>query len=595
METTLSRVSEVGETKSNRSTSPTSANSESDLTTTANRPSSSSSSNIVHKLPLTASVSSPVHVSAALTVITTVTSPPVTTQQPDVKSSAAKKNGGKKQEKQNSNPLYKKNQPPPSTSNNNKKIKADQYERHQKYHNAHEAEFTSQDSFLKKFSLLHHTQQPVDPSSQRTNSEMVDAVTKERSNAAIAAAASTNTLASGSGAATTSSTPTNNPLRKTKSSTPTLPLPLAKHVYSSPATVAKRLATHETHAEDEESSLGPSSFPKSNPISNEEEQTHMLESPTTRFDLSHDQETASSHPAGNRRVSGGQQRNKNSSIRRFPMSLFRKSVNKSLTGTGNSSSLASSSSSLNNSSSKKDSGSVTKSRSMLKSFLNRVLIKCNFFVLSPDDNTTFIWLIVLTMCVLYNIWLIIARQSFEKLQIFYREYWIIADYVVDTIYALDVLIQFRTGYLEQGLLVYNSKKLAVNYSRSGSFLLDVLSLTPLEVLQWWLEYDLPILRFPRFFKFYRAIDFYYMTESRTLYPNVWRVANLTHILFLLGHWFAGFYFLISKAEGFKGHWSYPPPVDEFAQLPRMYLRSLYWSTLTLTTIGDLPPPETNWQ
>jgi hypothetical protein len=27
----------------------------------------------------------------------------------------------------------------------------------------------------------------------------------------------------------------------------------------------------------------------------------------------------------------------------------------------------------------------------------------------------------------------------------------------------------------------------------------------------------------------------------------------------------------------------------------MYLRCLYWSTLTLTTIGDLPPPETNWQ
>ncbi|CAF5151787.1 unnamed protein product, partial [Rotaria magnacalcarata] len=26
----------------------------------------------------------------------------------------------------------------------------------------------------------------------------------------------------------------------------------------------------------------------------------------------------------------------------------------------------------------------------------------------------------------------------------------------------------------------------------------------------------------------------------------------------------------------------------------MYLRCLYWSTLTLTTIGDLPPPETNW-
>jgi hypothetical protein len=125
--------------------------------------------------------------------------------------------------------------------------------------------------------------------------------------------------------------------------------------------------------------------------------------------------------------------------------------------------------------------------------------------------------------------------------------------------------------------------------------LDIFSLAPLEIIQYMFEYDMPILRFPRFFKCYRTIDFYYMYESRTLYPNVWRVANLTHILFLLGHWFAGFYFLISKVEGFKGHWSYPSPENEFAQLPRMYLRCLYWSTLTLTTIGDLPPAETNWQ
>lgn len=103
-----------------------------------------------------------------------------------------------------------------------------------------------------------------------------------------------------------------------------------------------------------------------------------------------------------------------------------------------------------------------------------------------------------------------------------------------------------------GLLVYDSKKLAVNYIKSKNFLLDLFSLMPLELIQLWYGYSIPILRFPRFFKLYRTVELYYITESRTLYPNVWRVANLTHILFCLGHWFAGFYFLISKAEGFKG-------------------------------------------
>ncbi len=324
---------------------------------------------------------------------------------------------------------------------------------------------------------------------------------------------------------------------------------------------AKRLASHEPNIEEEDSSMGPGGiFHKAT-----DESTRMLEhslySNTNENDTLGSESTCNTSGLGtvafaapnksknnenagqNQHAAHGdkkkqephhQQNKKNSSIISRP-----KTLNKSIN-----SSVGSSSSSLN------DPTRPPKSR--LKTYLTRSMIKLNFFVLSPDDNTMFAWLIILNMCVLYNIWLIIARQSFEKLQIFYREYWIIADYVVDAIYALDILIQFRTGYLEQGLLVYNSKKLAINYSRSRNFLLDVFSLTPLEIIQWKLQFDLPILRFPRFFKCYRTIDFYYMTESRTLYPNVWRVANLTHILFLLGHWFAGFYFLISKAEGFKG-------------------------------------------
>lgn len=240
------------------------------------------------------------------------------------------------------------------------------------------------------------------------------------------------------------------------------------------------------------------------------------------------------------------------------------------------------------------SSTSSKRPSLKKIYFQKILQKCNYFVLSPDDNCMFIWLFVLNICILYNMWLVIARQSFEKLQILFSSYWKIADLVSDSIYLMDIFVHFRTGYLEQGLLVYDSKKLAINYVKSSKFFMDIFSLLPLEIFQIWYG-SMPILRFPRFFKLYRLSELYYMTESRTLYPNVWRVANLTHILFLLGHWFAGFYFLISKAEGFKGHWSYPEPVDEFALLPRMYLRCLYWSTLTLTTIGDLPPPETNWQ
>ncbi|CAH0595469.1 unnamed protein product [Chrysodeixis includens] len=42
-----------------------------------------------------------------------------------------------------------------------------------------------------------------------------------------------------------------------------------------------------------------------------------------------------------------------------------------------------------------------------------------------------------------------------------------------------------------------------------------------------------------------------------------------------------------------GDWVYPHRPGDYATLTRKYLGSLYWSTLTLTTIGDLPTPETN--
>lgn len=170
--------------------------------------------------------------------------------------------------------------------------------------------------------------------------------------------------------------------------------------------------------------------------------------------------------------------------------------------------------------------------------------------------------------------------------------WLACDSFTDIIFLVDVGVQFRTGYLEQGLMVYNSRKLAGHYVRSRSFILDLMALLPFDWLQWNLGTN-PLLRFPRFLKIYRVYNYYYMVESRTVYPNFWRVLNLIHILLILAHWFGCFYYLLSEAEGFQGDWVYPHRPGEYSTLARKYLGSLYWSTLTLTTIGDLPTPETN--
>ncbi|KAK4878027.1 hypothetical protein RN001_010533 [Aquatica leii] len=213
-------------------------------------------------------------------------------------------------------------------------------------------------------------------------------------------------------------------------------------------------------------------------------------------------------------------------------------------------------------------------------------------VVNPDENFYFYWLMVVTVCLLYNMWALIVRQSFPEFQEMLSKFWITCDLISDVVFVFDIGVQLRTGYLEQGLMVYNYKKLAGHYLKSRAFLLDLAALTPLDILQVQIGIH-PILRFPRFLKVYRSVKFYYIVESRTVWPNLWRVINLIHILLILAHWFGCFYYLLSEAEGFQGDWVYPYRPGDYATLARKYLGSLYWSTLTLTTIGDLPTPETN--
>ncbi|KAI5724460.1 hypothetical protein M8J77_002908 [Diaphorina citri] len=120
-------------------------------------------------------------------------------------------------------------------------------------------------------------------------------------------------------------------------------------------------------------------------------------------------------------------------------------------------------------------------------------------VVNPDSNLYFYWLLIITCCVLYNLWTLIVRQSFPELQENGAKFWFFCDYTTDTFIVLDILVQFRTGYLEQGLMVYNSMKLAGHYVKSRAFMLDIISLLPLDLLYFKIGVN-PMLRFPRFLK-----------------------------------------------------------------------------------------------
>lgn len=63
----------------------------------------------------------------------------------------------------------------------------------------------------------------------------------------------------------------------------------------------------------------------------------------------------------------------------------------------------------------------------------------------PSQSFHFYWLIVVTICVLYNWIFIIARAAFTDLQSRSTVLWLVIDYVSDLIYVVDMVIQFKTG------------------------------------------------------------------------------------------------------------------------------------------------------
>lgn len=94
-------------------------------------------------------------------------------------------------------------------------------------------------------------------------------------------------------------------------------------------------------------------------------------------------------------------------------------------------------------------------------------------------------------------------------------------------------------------------------------------------------------------KVWRLREFFNLAETHTNYPNLLRVANLILIIIIIIHWNCCLYFALSRYLGFGSDgWTYPDVTDpNFSSFWKQYVFCFYWSTLTLTTIGDTAYPE----
>ncbi|KAF7651594.1 hypothetical protein LDENG_00108880 [Lucifuga dentata] len=219
--------------------------------------------------------------------------------------------------------------------------------------------------------------------------------------------------------------------------------------------------------------------------------------------------------------------------------------------------------------------------------------KWNVLVLSPSDDAYYNWLMVIGAAVFYNWTLLVVRACFHELQMRTVLVWLVLDYVCDGVYILDVVVRLHTGFLDEGLMVKDVPRLRETYFRTLQCKLDICSVLPTDLLYLTVGISsTPLLRFNRLLRLPRLFELFERTETRTGCPNAFRICKLVLYILVIIHWNACGYYSFSKALGLgSDSWVYPNSSDpEFSSLTRSYIYCLYWSTLTLTTIGETPPP-----
>ncbi|XP_065199974.1 cyclic nucleotide-gated cation channel alpha-3 isoform X2 [Planococcus citri] len=215
------------------------------------------------------------------------------------------------------------------------------------------------------------------------------------------------------------------------------------------------------------------------------------------------------------------------------------------------------------------------------------------FVFDPAGRISYYWHMVVSLAFLYNLWVIIFRFAFAEINRDTLLFWFCFDYLSDFVYVLDILISFRIGYQDDGVLQTDTVKLRNHYMNSTNFYVDCLCLLPLDFLYLSIGFN-SVLRLFRLVKVYRFWMFMDRTERHTNYPNLFRALNLLHYLLVTFHWNGCLYHIIYKNNNFGSrNWVYSDV--ESNDILKQYLQSYYWCTLALTTIGDLPKPRSNFE
>ena len=165
-------------------------------------------------------------------------------------------------------------------------------------------------------------------------------------------------------------------------------------------------------------------------------------------------------------------------------------------------------------------------------------------------------------------------------------------YILDLFFLADIVLNFRTSFRLQGIVILDKKQIKKHYIR-GLFFVDLIALLPIDAIflgrpeiQIWQISAVLVLRGIRLLRILRLHTILLRWERQSqLNPGYLRIMKFIITIVLLIHVLACIWFLASYIDGF--------PSDSWATIyviadsaPReQYVRSLYWTVTTMTTVG----------